>query len=82
MYRTAHADIRAEQRYGFVPTEAEWAGAICSITSSIIGIAAPAMRLRRQKSGIEEWAVRVGGVAMRVVYCSRTASVITVLPPS
>lgn len=81
MYRTIHAETRAWQRYGCAPTAPEWRDAVCAITSTVMGLVAPAMRLRRHRGGIEEWIVRVGDVAMRVVYNPASACIVTVLPP-
>lgn len=78
---THHAAERAWERYGIVPTEAEWARAVADIISVVAGGGGPAILLRRDSDG-ERWLVRVAGEPVVAIYQPRAALIVTLLPPS
>lgn len=77
---TRHAAERAAERYGLVPSVAEWGQAILDITDTVLGLRSGAVLLAR-KGMMERWLVNIGGAAMIAIYDPSQAAIITVQPP-
>ena len=75
-----HAAQRVRERHGVQPDEALWRGVLLDITDTVAGLRHAALLLRREGHGTEIWAVRIDGVARKVVYNPATAEIVTVYP--
>ena len=75
-FHTDHAEDQILSRYLYEPTPADWRAAFLDIVDR------RSCLLARQRDGIERHIVRVGNVAVVIVYDPATATMITVLPPN
>lgn len=79
MNATAHALLRAAERYGIDASAADWRGLLLDIWAAVEG-AGTAMLLRRNADGIERWLGRLGATPVIAVYDPTQARILTVLP--
>jgi len=80
MIASYHAAQRLLERHGVQPDDALWRGVLLDITDTVAGQRTAALLLRRERHGMEIWAVRIGGVARKIVYNPETAEIVTVYP--
>ena len=76
-----HAQARTIERYGYEPTQADWWQAALDILDTLAGARSAALMLGRWRGTSEVWLVRLGLVAVRLVWVPTAAIVATVLPP-
>ena len=76
---TAHAIVRAAERYGLTLTIADLDQMMLDITSAKLGEPSTALLGGLQTDGKERWFVQAKGVALRVIYSPHDARVITIL---
>ena len=75
-----HAAERASERHGLTPTGEDMQQALLDIIDTASGFRCAAVLLRRFPDGNERWIVKLSGRAVRVVYSSSSATIMTVLP--
>jgi hypothetical protein len=77
LYRTVHAQRRAQERLGFSPTEAQWAETVAAILDAAAGVGGAAL-LQARTYDAERWRVKLAGRDISAVYSPETARIITV----
>ncbi len=79
-FASPHACQRAAERFGAIPSAADWAELVIAVTDTLAGIQARAVMLRRDPNGREIWRVPLAGADISVVWAPDSdAPIVTVM---